>query len=489
LTFAYWFWIGGLSFEGALLLFVSVIVISCPCALGLAIPTAVMVGTGMGAKTGILIKGGESLETIHRVNHIVFDKTGTLTMGKPQIVKNIPFESYSMKDVLYYAASLEQGSEHPLGKAILDKAQEKDIQLENPKNFENHPGFGISGEIDSKRIAIGTMAFAEQLGVEASMAQPVIADLQSQAFTVVLVMLDKTLIGVIAIADAIKPYAKEVIQALKKAHITPYLLTGDHHRTAEAIAKTVGIENFFAEVLPSQKLVKIEELQQQPKAIVAMVGDGINDAPALTKADVGIAIGGGTDIAMESADIVLIQGDLRNIIVAMKLSQKTYQKMILGLFWAGIYNVIGIPFAAGVFYGILRFFLPPGIASLMMAFSSVSVVLSALSLRRLDLQQIKQSLGSKSSQQESAAGIEHETDKEIGTNETHKKMENETKMVSKLVCEKCNAEQPLPKHCGRDMIPHEGNLVCWMNLDPKFGGMNCGTVEYPEHCGQKMQAV
>jgi len=267
--------------------------------------------------------------------------------------------------------------------------------------------------------------------------------------------------------------------------IHTYLLTGDNKKTAEAIAKSIGIQDYFAEVLPSQKLVKIEEIQGQPNAVVAMVGDGINDAPALTKADVGIAIGSGTDIAIESADIVLIKGELQNLIAAMTLSKRTYNKMRQNLFWAAIYNLIGIPFAAGVFFGILGFFLPPGIASLFMAFSSVSVVISALLLKRLDLNKVKNSVEDLN-QKKSVINEENEILKSKNE-EDEKTMENT--MVNKLKCDKCGNEEALPKHCGRDMIPHEGKLVCWMNLDPKFGGMNCGTNEFPEHCGQKMKAV
>ncbi len=480
-TFGYWFWIAGFTFEDSLLRFVSVVVISCPCALGLAIPTAVMVGTGKGAKSGILIKGGESLELVHKINHIVFDKTGTLTVGKPQVIKNIPLWEADMKDVLFYAGSLEQGSEHPLGQAIVEKAKEKEIQLATVKDFKNNPGFGIEGIIENSRIAIGNIKFAEQEGVDHSQADIMIDNLQSQGNTVVLVMKDGKLIGILGLADKLKPFAKETIEMLHKMKIHTYLLTGDNKKTAEAIANSIGIQDYFAEVLPSQKLVKIEEIQSRPNAVVAMVGDGINDAPALTKADVGIAIGSGTDIAIESADIVLIKGELQNLIAAMTLSKKTYNKMRQNLFWAAIYNLIGIPFAAGVFFGLLGFFLPPGIASLFMAFSSVSVVISALLLKRLDLNKVKSSVENLKSQKKSV-NIESEVLES-------KSEEDEEIMASQLKCEKCGHEETLPKHCGRDMIPHEGKLVCWMNLDPKFGGMNCGTNEIPEHCGQKMKAM
>ena len=489
LTFAYWFWGQAIPFEESLLRFVSVIVISCPCALGLAIPTAVMVGTGLGAKSGILIKGGESLETIHKVNHIVFDKTGTLTVGKPHVVKNVPFNSASMKDVLFYAGSVEQGSEHPLGQAIVEKAQEKRIEILPVEQFKNTPGFGIEGNIQEDHIQVGNLRFAERENISLMMAQSEIDDLQSQGNTVVFVAKNGELLGILAIMDTLKPNARAVISELHRQKIRTYILTGDHEKTAKAISQSIGVSEHFAEVLPSQKLAKIEEIQRKPNAIVAMVGDGINDAPALTKADVGIAIGSGTDIAMESADIVLIKGELPNLIAAITLSKKTYNKMKQNLFWAGIYNLIGIPFAAGLFYGLLGFFLPPGIASLFMAMSSVSVVTSALLLKRLDLNKIKDKvvLNDPTYAHEPVADTNHthpETEILLESGELNNG--EEITMASKLVCEKCGQEESLPKHCGRDMIPHEGKLVCWMNLDPKFGGMNCGTADFPDHCGIPM---
>ena len=490
ITFSYWFWGQSYTFEDSLLRFVSVIVISCPCALGLAIPTAVMVGTGLGAKSGILIKGGESLETVHKVNHIVFDKTGTLTMGKPHVVKNVPFNQATMKDVLYYAGSIEQGSEHPLGQAIVEKAQEKGIDLSQVEDFQNIPGFGIKGKIGNDQIIVGNLKFAEKENTSLLMASEDIDILQSQGNTVVIVGKNGALIGIIAIMDTLKPNSKAIITELHKQKIRTYILTGDHEKTAKAIAQSIGIKEYFAEVLPSQKLAKIEEIQSRPNAVVAMVGDGINDAPALTKADVGIAIGSGTDIAMESADIVLIKGELQNIIAAITLSKKTYNKMKQNLFWAAIYNVIGIPFAAGVFFGILGFFVPPGIASLFMALSSVSVVTSALLLKRLDLNKIKENVINKGANTDLTSNLDTphiHADAEIRSESVEPSGE-EIIMASKLVCEKCGQEDSLPKHCGRDMIPHEGKLVCWMNLDPKFGGMNCGTAEYPEHCDVKMVA-
>ncbi|MCP4761978.1 MAG: copper-translocating P-type ATPase, partial [archaeon] len=376
-------WLGiGVSFEAALLRFVAVIVISCPCALGLAIPTAVMVGTGVGAKSGILIKGGESLEAIHKVNHMVFDKTGTLTIGKPQVTDIIPIDDYSENFLIQKAASIENNSEHPLAHAIVDKATELKLELEPVINFENNPGYGVKGSIGSDNILIGNPALALQENCDLESINNMVEQLQSQGKTVVLIIINGKIVGFLGIADKLKPSAKGVIEALNNMKINTFILTGDNERTAKAIANQLGIKNYFAEVRPAQKLVKISELQKNSENIVAMVGDGINDAPALTKADVGIAIGSGTDVAVETADIVLIRGDLRTLVAAMVLSKKTYTKMIQNLFWAFIYNIIGIPIAAGLFYGIIGTFLPPALASLFMAFSSVSVVTSALLLYR-----------------------------------------------------------------------------------------------------------
>jgi Cu+-exporting ATPase len=524
LAFSYWYWIAGFTFEESILRFVTVVVISCPCALGLAIPTAVMVGTGQGAKGGVLIKGGESLEAVHKITHIVFDKTGTLTIGRPQVTDIIPFNAIDENEVLHYAASVESGSEHPLARAIIEKAKSEQINLSPISNFTNNPGHGIEGDIDDQHILIGNLNWIMEEQINIDMAETVVQKLQNEAKTVICIVKNQEIIGVIAIADKIKDYAKEVIKRLQALNIKTYMITGDHQRTAEAIAKSIGIQNVYAEVLPSQKLQKITELQSIPKALVAMVGDGINDAPALTKADIGIAIGTGTDIAIESADIVLIQGDLRNLIAGIVLSRKTYNKMLQNLFWAFIYNLIGIPFAAGVFYYATGYFLPPGFASLFMAMSSVSVVLSALLLRNLDLNKIKDSftlervpkklLGETPSIKESdeskpflASKSKVEANQiEVNENMPMKDMKNKPKgmdmkekpMMAKpapvastqiLECEECGYQQPLPKHCGRDMQldPETGEkLVCWMNIDM---GISCGEAEIPEHHGKPMKIV
>ncbi|MCP4761924.1 MAG: HAD-IC family P-type ATPase, partial [archaeon] len=318
-----------------------------------------------------------------------------------------------------------------------------------------------------------------------------VEQLQSQGKTVVLIIINGKIVGFLGIADKLKPSAKGVIKALNNMKINTFILTGDNERTAKAIANQLGIKNYFAEVRPAQKLVKISELQKNSENIVAMVGDGINDAPALTKADVGIAIGSGTDVAVETADIVLIRGDLRTLVAAMILSKKTYTKMIQNLFWAFIYNIIGIPIAAGLFYGIIGTFLPPALASLFMAFSSVSVVTSALLLYRVNLNSIIENISIEIDNQSKIS--EEKSEKSLKSKELINEKQEGIQMASKLKCEKCGEEQPLSnfKHCGRDMIPRDGKLVCWMNLPKEEGGldMDCGSTEIPIHCDQKMSVI
>jgi Cu+-exporting ATPase len=473
LTFLYWILIADVGFELSLVRFVAVIVISCACAMGLAIPTAVMVGTGVGAKSGILIKGGESLEAIHKVKKIVFDKTGTLTVGKPQVIEVVPNQGFQKKELVSIAASVESGSEHPLAMAILEKAKQKEIPIETVSDFRNHPGLGVEAVLNGEIIRIGNPKFAIENGVEISSQLDMISTYQEQGKTVVIVMKEKEMVGFLTISDKIKDYTKSVILKLREMGIEPYMLTGDNEKTAKAIAEQLGISRYYAEVLPAQKLETISFLKEEGDGLVAMVGDGINDAPALSKADVGIAIGSGTDIAIESADIVLMRGDLRTLIAALHLSKKTYNKMLQNLFWAFIYNILGIPFAAGIF-GIM---LPPSIASLMMAFSSVSVVISALLLYRLDLQKI-------------INGIKKDPE-EKQLNKKKLEEKSEENMAAKLICEECGEESAIPKHCGRDMVLRDGKFVCWMNLPKTEGGLGieCGEAPIPSHHGKKMKVT
>jgi Cu+-exporting ATPase len=360
-------------------------IIACPCALGLATPTAVMVGTGKGAEHGILIKGGESLETAHRVNSIVFDKTGTLTKGEPEVTDILPAEPYSREDLLKYAAGAEKRSEHPLGQAILKKAAELRIVFDDPKNFRAIEGLGVEARVENKEILVGSRRLLQTRKVDLTGLAQRESGFAEEGKTVVYCAIDGRPLGIMAIADTLKESSFEAIQKLKKLGLEIIMLTGDNRRTAEAIARKAGIERVIAEVLPEDKVREIKKLQMAGKK-VAMVGDGINDAPALAQADVGISIGSGTDIAMEASDITLIKEDLRGVASAIELSKKTIRVIKQNLFWAFCYNTAGIPIAAGILYPFFKILLNPIIASVAMAFSSVSVVSNSLRLRRMKIQ-------------------------------------------------------------------------------------------------------
>ncbi len=391
-AFLYWFFIGGLGFETSLLVFTSVVVIACPCALGLAIPTAVMVGTGKGAEVGILVKGGDSLEAINNVNNIVFDKTGTLTAGKPKVSvifteKELINEGFTEKEILYFAGSAELGSEHTIAKAIIEEANQKMIDLIEPKEFNAVPGKGIETTIDNMNVLIGNEKLILDNKIDLSQFENKFKELQNRGITTILVSVDNKIRGIIGISDKIKDQASYALNELREMRIQLYMLTGDNMQTAINIGNELDFDknHIYAEVLPNDKAETVKSTQELSESnIVAMVGDGINDAPALAQADVGIAIGSGTDVAIETADIVLMRGDLRNVVSAIRLSKKTYRKMITNLFWAFIYNIIGIPMAAGVLYVLTGFFLPPYMAAVFMASSSVSVVTNALFLKRFD---------------------------------------------------------------------------------------------------------
>ncbi|OLS20457.1 MAG: Copper-exporting P-type ATPase A [Candidatus Heimdallarchaeota archaeon LC_3] len=374
---------GSSSFLFAFLLGISVLVIACPCALGLATPTAVMVGTGIGAKQGILIKGGEPLETTHKINALIFDKTGTLTHGKPDVTDiYIVKESFSTQDILFYAASAEKGSEHPLGKAIVIYAQNQGIPSIEPLDFEAIKGHGIKAVIDTKPILLGN----RRLMTSNSIVIPDTIDQQLMIYendgkTAMLLAIGNELAGVIAVADTIKPESITAVKHLQKLGIQIWMVTGDNERTAQAIAKQIGIKEVFAEVLPGEKADKVKLLQDEG-FIVGMVGDGVNDAPALAQADVGIAIGSGTDVAIEAGDIILMKDDPRDVVTAIDLSRKTMRRIRMNMFWALGYNSAGIPIAMGLFYPFIHLTLPPELAGLAMALSSVSVVTSSLLLNR-----------------------------------------------------------------------------------------------------------
>lgn len=373
-TFLIWYVLIGASVANSLIFAVSVVVIACPCALGLATPTALMVGTGRGAKMGILIKNGEVLETVNDVQTVVFDKTGTITLGQPQVTDVIG----DGKRVLQVAASLEESSEHPLATAIMDTAHTKKISFETAKNFQAIEGQGVSAILAGQKAFVGNEKLQHDFKMSDKLKSQM-ASLQDQAKTVVLVGLNDEVIGLIAIQDAPKETSKEAIAALKSRGLKTVMLTGDNQRVAQAIASQVGIDQVIAEVMPSDKADQVQALKASGK--VAFVGDGINDAPALSTADVGIAMGSGTDIAIDSGGIVLVKNDLRDVDRALALSKKTFGRIKLNLFWAFIYNVLGIPVAAGVFYG-LGLTLSPEIAGLAMAFSSLSVVTSSVLLNK-----------------------------------------------------------------------------------------------------------
>lgn len=367
-----WYFIKG-DFSNALINAVAVLVIACPCALGLATPTAIMVGTGKGAENGILIKGGEYLEKAHEIDAIVFDKTGTITKGEPEVTDIVSY-GINQKDILRLAAISEKNSEHPLGEAIVKKAKEEGIKITDPDKFEAIPGHGIYVSVEGKEIYLGTRRLMRKNKIDVEGIEEAIDKLENQGKTVIIMAVDGKVQGLIALADTVKENSKEAIKQLKDMGIEIYMITGDNERTANSIANEVGIEKVIAEVLPEDKAKNIKKIKEQGK-IVGMVGDGINDAPALTTADVGFAIGTGTDIAMEAADVTLIKGDLRGIVIAIRLSRQTMKTIKQNLFWAFAYNTAGIPLAA-------LGFLNPMIAGAAMALSSVSVVSNSLRLKR-----------------------------------------------------------------------------------------------------------
>lgn len=375
LTFAAWYFVvePG-NFTRALINFTAVLVIACPCALGLATPTSIMVGTGKGAENGILIKGGEHLENAHKLDTIVLDKTGTITKGKPEVTDVISLTSLSDEEILKIAAITEKGSEHPLGEAIVVRGKEKFGDLPDPQNFSAIPGHGVEAVVDNKQVLLGTRRLMKERNIAYEQAEEQMSELENKGKTAMLMALDGVIAGIIAVADTVKENSLEAIKELQNLGIDVVMITGDNKRTAQAIAQQVGITHVLAEVLPEDKANEVEKLKAQGKK-VGMVGDGINDAPALATADVGMAIGTGTDVAMEAADITLMRGDLRGIAASIKLSRATMRNIKQNLFWALIYNTLGIPIAA---IGLLN----PVIAGGAMAFSSVSVVSNALRLKR-----------------------------------------------------------------------------------------------------------
>jgi len=550
-AFLYWFLIAGLGLELSLLVFTSVVVISCPCALGLAIPTAVMVGTGKGAENGILLKGGDSLEAISKINTIVFDKTGTLTVGKPRVSaiftkKDLNDSGYDEEQLLFYAGSAEMGSEHPLGQAIIEEANQRGLTLEVPIEFDAIPGKGIKTAIKNNTVLIGNEQLMVDNNISIDSYKDKFNEFQNQGKTTILISVENEIKGIIGISDKMKEQAPYALEKLREKGLELFMLTGDNKQTALNIGEELGFDeqHILAEVLPNEKAETIKKLQNSiENKIVGMVGDGINDAPALAQADVGIAIGSGTDIAIETADIVLMRGDLRNVVAAINLSKKTYRKMLTNLFWAFCYNIIGIPIAAGILYFATGFFLPPYLAAVFMAASSVSVVTNALFLKRYEPktpQQIEEEKLLISQEKvvdpvcgmkidpRSAIELEYQgkiyhfcnpncethfkrdperfknydnmnpklmqmksTEEELDTSEDQKKFqeiksnkeEKEVdKKMGKLKCVECGLEQDLPMHCGQAMHQEEDQLVCWM-------GASCGAQPIPKHHGKTMEIV
>lgn len=385
-TFVVWFVFAPADtrFTFALVNFVSVLIIACPCALGLATPTAIMVGTGKGAESGVLIKGGEALETAHKLTTVVLDKTGTITKGEPELtdVVTVANNGIDGNELLRLAASAEKGSEHPLGEAIVRAAEAKRLILAHTSNFNAIAGHGIEAEVEGHRLLLGNLKLMREREIDLNNLEESAAQLAAEGKTPMYVAVNERLAGLIAVADTVKPEAKDAIDEMRILNLEVVMITGDNERTARAVASQLGIERVLAEVLPEGKAGEVKRLQQAEKRIVGMVGDGINDAPALAQADIGIAIGTGTDVAIEASDITLIRGDLRGVVTAIRLSRRTIRTIKQNLFWAFIYNALGIPIAAGLLYPFTGWLLSPVIASAAMSLSSVSVVANSLRLRR-----------------------------------------------------------------------------------------------------------
>jgi Cu+-exporting ATPase len=384
-TFVVWFDFGASpAYLRGLVAAVTVLIIACPCAMGLAVPTAVMVSTGRGAERGVLIKRGEALERTGHIDVVVFDKTGTITEGRPA-VRSLQLANGGPSDlderrVLQLAASVERLSEHPLAEAVVAEATRLGIPLEDVTEFETLTGNGVLGLIRGRRVAAGNAALMHELGIDAGHLRSLADQLAAEGQTTVYIAVDGQAVALIAVADPIRPTSQQAVAQLQRLGVETVLLTGDHRRTAEAVARAVGVERVVAEVLPGQKVEEVRRIQNQGKA-VALVGDGLNDAPALAQADIGIAMGTGVDVAVEAADIVLMRSDLLGVVDAIGLSRRTMRVIRQNLFWAFVYNVIGIPIAAGALYPAFGLLLTPAMAAAAMAASSVSVVSNSLRLR------------------------------------------------------------------------------------------------------------
>jgi P-type Cu+ transporter len=387
LTFSVWLLFGSEpAFTLALSNFVAVLIIACPCAMGLATPTSIMVGTGRGAERGILIKGGEALEGAHRLTTVVLDKTGTLTRGEPRLTDVVPANGLGEEDLLRLAASAERASEHPLGEAIVAGAREREIGLADPEGFDAPTGRGVRATVDGRAVLVGSRRLMEESGVPEDGLAPRFEELSAEGKTPILVAVDGRVAGLVAVADTLHEGSREAVEVLEGMGLKVAMISGDDRRTAAAVARELGVERVLAEVLPDEKAGEVAKLQAEGE-VVAMVGDGINDAPALARADVGVAIGTGTDVAMEAADLTLISGDPRGVARAIRLSKATMKNIRQNLFWAFAYNVLLIPVAAGALYPFLgdAALLSPVLAAAAMALSSVTVVSNALRLRRVEV--------------------------------------------------------------------------------------------------------
>jgi Cu+-exporting ATPase len=363
---------------------VAVLIIACPCALGLATPMSIMVATGRGAMAGVLVKNAEALELMEKVDTVVVDKTGTLTEGRPRLVSVVPASGHDEAEILRLAASLERGSEHPLAAAIVAEATARGLRLSDADSFESLTGKGVQGVVEGRKVAIGIRRLLEELGVDVGEFAARADELRRDGQTVVFVAIDARVAGILGVADPIKESAADALRRLHDEKLEVVMLTGDNETTAAAVARKLGLDKVCAEVLPEEKAEAIKQLQAEGR-VVAMAGDGINDAPALAQADVGIAMGTGTDVAMESAAVTLVKGDLRGIVRLRRLSRATMRNIRQNLVFAFLYNALGVPIAAGVLYPVSGILLSPMIASAAMTFSSVSVILNALRLRRITL--------------------------------------------------------------------------------------------------------
>jgi Cu+-exporting ATPase len=376
-----WYLLFGATYIFSLTVFIAVLIVACPCALGLATPTAIMVGVGKGAENGILIKSGEALETAHKLRAVVFDKTGTLTKGEPEVTDIETDTKFTQDQLLQYAAVAEKNSEHPLGEAILKLAKTRGFKSEDPDEFNSIPGEGVEVKYQGSKVLLGNRKLMETNNIRIGKLEMKMTEFEAQGKTTMLMAVDDKAVGLIAVADTLKEHSKEAVSAIKAMGLEVIILTGDNKTTAQAIATQVDIDRVISEVLPGDKASEIKRLQSEGK-VVAMVGDGINDAPALAQANIGIAVGTGTDVAVETGDIVLIKNDLRDVVIAIQLSRATMRKIRQNLFWAFFYNIILVPLAAGVFYPILHVLFDPVYASVAMASSSVTVVSNASLLRR-----------------------------------------------------------------------------------------------------------